>query len=189
MPSTTTGTPRLGGFDHRADVGHLKLRIGNDFQGHQSRLRANGGRHVGGPGHVDIGHRHSPLLQRLLEQRIRVAEQVVRGHDVRSGPSQGKHHVGNGRHARGEGQDARCVGQRADPLFQLGDGRVGDAGVGMRQPSPFERLLHLTGRLELEGHAIVDGRAKRPVRVAVLARSMNGLRGKPAHAAQPPPRK
>ena len=158
----------MGDVGEPSDVGHEELRIGDDFEEQGAGLVVNQRLHLLGLREVGKARLYPEVSQRVADERDRVAEEMLRGHDVQSCRADSRQGVVDGGHAGVECRHAGGARQLAHTLLQIGDGRVGDAGVRRRHGATAKRVAHGLGRLKLKRRRIVDGHRQCPVSVWLL---------------------
>ena len=161
-------TMLVGHLRQGLDVGHEKLRVGNDFEKECTGLVVNLRLHVLQIREVDKARLHAEVAQGVADERHAVAEKVLRGDNVQSGGTNGCEGIVDGGHTRVQGGDTRGTRNLPHPFLQIGDGGIGNAGIrGGGTPST-EGLVHGLCRGELKGCRQVDRHRECPIGIRLL---------------------
>ncbi len=105
----------------RREVGHLQLRIGDDFQEDAAGIVVYGGLYLFYVGKVAKARLHAKTLQAGGQKGVSVAEEVARGDDVLALRSKSEYGVTDGGHSRVEGCRLGCPRKSRHTTLEIGN--------------------------------------------------------------------
>ena len=108
----------------RLQVGHLQLRIGNDFQEHATGILINCLAYLFYIGQVAQSHLHPETAQGGNQQCIGITEEMLGADDVLALCSQRHQRIADSSHTRIESCNMLRTGQSLDAAFQVGNRRI-----------------------------------------------------------------
>ena len=110
-------------------VGDFELGIGKNLHKHTAGVPVNGTVDSLQVGEVAQAGLDAKAQQGVGQQGQRIAEEVVRRHDVLALCGNGQQGVADGCHPRIEGRHVGSTRKRTDALLQIGDGGVLHPGI------------------------------------------------------------
>ncbi len=152
----------------RAEISHLHLRIGDDFEIDAAGVFIDSLLHFGKIGQVAEAGSYTEAAECRGDQRVSVAEHVARCDDVFACSGHGHQRVADSGHSGAECNDIFGSGEILDLVFEIYDGRIGNSRIVRGRTAAAESIGHHVGVVKLIGGGVVDRHAQRIVSVRAL---------------------
>ena len=159
----------------RLQVGHLQLRIGNDFQEHATGILINCLAYLFYIGQIAQSDLHSETAQGGNQQGIGITEEMLGTDDVLALCSKRHQRIADSSHTRIESCNMLRTGQRLDAALQVGYRRVLHTRIVRSLDLVSKGIRHDGCVVKFVSQRIIYRNAQRIISVSAFVCHMNGL--------------
>ena len=161
----------MGDLRDGLEVGHVELGIADGFDVERAGLGGDGLAEGSRVARVDEFDRAAQLGERVVEELVGAAVEVVARHDFVAEAGDGQQGVGDGRLSGGDGEGAGAAFERRDALFEHVGRGVHQPRIDVAEFLQREKIRRVFRTLEHVGRGLVDGdRARSGRRIRLLSR-------------------